>query len=273
MARFRYAIDEAKIERFIKEGRGKGEGKTYKPWLTIQDVPSAGRSHRIKSEKTGRVHHFLSDKEKYAFLFYEWNDAVIDIREQYPLDREMTRQIAQDLNIKHPQDPETKCDIVMTTDFLLTVNNDGKQLLFPRSVKLIADLDKRTIAKQEIERRFWEIAGEDWGMITEYQLPRTSALNLEWAREVIDFDGLPTPYPEYWNDTCHAVLDGLYNEQGITPGALCAKLKWDSAAVISAIKHLIWHKRISIDLHKKFSLNTSAPDINLVLPEHIRRTA
>lgn len=33
---------EAKISRYIKEGRGQGELASYKPWLTIQDVPSHG---------------------------------------------------------------------------------------------------------------------------------------------------------------------------------------------------------------------------------------
>lgn len=40
MSRRRYEIDESKIERFLKEGRGRGEGVDYSPWLTIQDVPS-----------------------------------------------------------------------------------------------------------------------------------------------------------------------------------------------------------------------------------------
>ena len=52
---------EAKIARYVKEGRGQGELSTYKPWLTIQDVPSSGRVHRVMGWKTEREHHFLSD--------------------------------------------------------------------------------------------------------------------------------------------------------------------------------------------------------------------
>lgn len=37
---------EAKISRYLKEGRGQGELALYKPWLTVQDVPSMGRVHR-----------------------------------------------------------------------------------------------------------------------------------------------------------------------------------------------------------------------------------
>lgn len=38
-----------------------GNGKDYKPWLYVQDVPSQGRSHRVYSHKTERVHHLLSN--------------------------------------------------------------------------------------------------------------------------------------------------------------------------------------------------------------------
>ena len=47
MARRRYAFDEGKIARFQKEGRGRGRGTSYKPWLTIQDVASHGRSQWV----------------------------------------------------------------------------------------------------------------------------------------------------------------------------------------------------------------------------------
>ena len=39
--------DSKKIEQWIKEGRGQGEGKEYKPWLTIQDFPSMGRVTKV----------------------------------------------------------------------------------------------------------------------------------------------------------------------------------------------------------------------------------
>jgi hypothetical protein len=80
----RYAMDENKIARFYKEGRGQGHGAEYLPWLTISDVPSHGRSHRVKGRKTGRIHHLLSDKEWRTFLFLDWCDDVTDIREHAP---------------------------------------------------------------------------------------------------------------------------------------------------------------------------------------------
>ena len=81
MARRRYAFDEDKIALFHKEGRGKGHGGDYKPWLTVQDVPSLGRTHRLRGLKTGRQYHLLSDIEWRFFLLFDWADDVEDIRE------------------------------------------------------------------------------------------------------------------------------------------------------------------------------------------------
>lgn len=52
------------IDKFIKEGRGQGQFENYKPWLTIQDVPSLGRVTRLKGLTTNRQHEFLSDLER-----------------------------------------------------------------------------------------------------------------------------------------------------------------------------------------------------------------
>lgn len=99
MARRRYVIDEQRITLFEKEGRGKGAGADYKPWLTVQDVPSTGRSTRLLGIHTGRTHHLLSDIERSLFYRLDWEDSVVDIREQFPLDRSTTALIAQYCNI------------------------------------------------------------------------------------------------------------------------------------------------------------------------------
>jgi len=63
MAKNQYRNSEAKNARWIKEGRGQGNGKDYKPWFTVRDVPSEGRSHRLFGHITHRTHHLLSDLE------------------------------------------------------------------------------------------------------------------------------------------------------------------------------------------------------------------
>ena len=68
MARGRWEWTGAKFERYIKEGRGQGNGENYKPWITVSDFPSMGRSARSPGWKTNRVHHFLSDHERRRYL-------------------------------------------------------------------------------------------------------------------------------------------------------------------------------------------------------------
>ncbi|VTX55949.1 Transposon Tn7 transposition protein TnsA [Acinetobacter ursingii] len=94
---------ELKIQKWIKEGRGQGFGNNYKPWLTIRDVSSEGRSHRVFGHKSQRTYHLLSDLELAAFLLLEWNPSTTDIREQYPLDLDQTIGIAEEARIPHPK--------------------------------------------------------------------------------------------------------------------------------------------------------------------------
>ena len=61
-----------KLERYLREGRGKGNLAAYKPWLTVQDFPSTGRASRILGNKTKRVHHFFSDLETQGPYYRDW---------------------------------------------------------------------------------------------------------------------------------------------------------------------------------------------------------
>ena len=81
-------------QKWIKDGRGNGELASYKPWLTVRDLSSRGRSHRVYGHKTKRTHHLLSDLELAIFLILEWNPLIQDIREQFPLRIEQTEEIA-----------------------------------------------------------------------------------------------------------------------------------------------------------------------------------
>lgn len=144
MSRRKQEWTQATYERYIKEGRGKGEGKAYKPWLTVRDVSSKGRSAREVGWKTGRDHHLLSDHERRLFYFCEWSDAIIDIREQFPLrNLDLAMQIAEDMGWEYPRNRESNTPYVLTTDFMLTVEQDGKHSQMAWTVKTAKDLEKQ----------------------------------------------------------------------------------------------------------------------------------
>jgi len=189
MARRRkYSYTKAKRERYLRENRGQGNGLNYKPWLNVQDLASLGRSTRVYSIKTGRTHHFLSDLETNYFYLFDWQEKVIDIREQYPLQREITLDLARKHVIKHPQDNITKEFIDLTTDFLLTlVDRNGNHTFSAITVKYCKDLDnKRVLEKFEIERRYWALKSVEWRIVTERDLPIDIVKNIKWCRSFMD---------------------------------------------------------------------------------------
>jgi hypothetical protein len=117
---------ERTIEKLQLEGRGKGHRENYLPWIDVAEVSSKGRSRRAAGIKIRREHHFLSDVEWNLFLLLEHSQDIVDIREQFPLDRDLTVEISASLGIRHPCYPGTHVPTVMTTDFLVTRVRNGK---------------------------------------------------------------------------------------------------------------------------------------------------
>lgn len=179
-------------EKRIKEGRGEGTFEDYKPWLRIQDVASKGLSTRIKGWKTNRIHQFLSKLELSYFYLLEWSNEVIDIREQFPLDLCETRAIARELGIKHPVNPFTQEPTVMTTDFLITRRKNIGSYEIARTVKYAEDLrKKRTLAKFEIEKVYWQNRGISWAIVTEKGINPVAVENIKWLHPYQDKESLP----------------------------------------------------------------------------------
>lgn len=181
MPRTRYAQTESRIARWIREGRGTGSGKSYRPWLTVSDVPSRGRTHRVFWATTCREHHLLSDNEYYAFLAHCWEDPL-DIREQYPIiDRRESMEIAARLKVRHPIDPKTKTVSVITTDQLVSYGTPSGTILHAKAIKEEKDLENpRTLAKLEIERTYWSRRNVRWSLMVSSDLKTRFTRNLAW---------------------------------------------------------------------------------------------
>ena len=169
----------SRISRRLREGRGQGEGADYKPYLTIRDVPSKGRSHRDVHLSGGRETHTLSDLEYRFSLIASWQLPITDLREQFPLPLEETRRIAEACGYHHPRNPRTKEDELVTTDIVLTVEESGERYQLPCSIKQSAALGSaRTLEKLEIERQWWTKRGNSWVLVTEQQISSVYAENI-----------------------------------------------------------------------------------------------
>lgn len=183
MARGPKLWTEELIERRKIEGYGAGEGATYKPWIGVTDFSSLGRVHRVPSPKVGRSVHLFSDVESNVFHLLEWTDDIIDIREQFPLQRQLTIEIAAALEIHHPCYPKTHIPSVMTVDFMVTRLRDGITYSEAFDCKRTEDAeDPRVIEKLEIVRTYFSGMDVPYRLVFHSKIPMQKVKNVEWIR-------------------------------------------------------------------------------------------
>jgi len=195
------------VAAWIRRGDGQGEGRNFRPFFHVRDVPSRGRSHIVVGLRTGRAHHYLSDIEFGYHLLAEFASEVIDIREQFALlPWEETQSIASDLRIKHPVYPGTHTPIVMTSDLVLTVADSSKPRLCVLCVKPASQLDpknggsRRILEKLWIEKEYWTSRNILWALCTDQMLPKTRVRNLDLLRPAMvgkEFDWLNPKLSEF----------------------------------------------------------------------------
>ena len=253
MARRHYTIDEQRIAMFEQEGRGKGVGVDYKPWLTVKDVPSSGRSTRLQGIHTGRTHHLLSDIERSLFYCLDWEDLIADIREQFPLDRSVTSQIAQACNIPHPRFPGVMTPMVMTTDFVVDAWVGGKMVQTAYAVKSGKDLDQpRTLEKLELERLYWESKGVEWSIVTPAVLPTRLIRNIEWVHNFYRLEGVVEPHPGFYQDAGHRMQAQVSASSWLSLQQFCenmeVRLGLGGEEGLMLFRHLLATKSVLCDM-------------------------
>lgn len=261
--------DSNKLDRWIKEGRGQGEGENYKPWLTIQDFPSMGRVTRVFGWTTNRIHHFFSDTQLKYFYLLDWEERVIDIREHYPLiDLEVVLKNTSDLKLDKFIDKKTKEPYILTTTFLITLlNPDGQKSFAARSIKYASELSKKTtIEKLEIERRYWTAKGINWGIVTNKDINDVRAKNIEWIHSAMtsdDCNGLSRDeFDDLLNGLLYRLIDNQQNIREII-SRFEKDYSLDAGAGLLLFKHLIAGKRIALDMDKPINLNESGSSLRL----------
>ena len=261
MAKRNYGWSKEKLDRYLREGRGKGELEHYKPWLKINDFSSMGRASRIKGWKTNRVHHLQSDIMTGFFYLLEWDDRVQDIRETFPLlDAFDELSIDEDLDFNLFKNTENKEQYVLTTSFLITTYKEEKKEYFARSIKNSYELEKKTtLEKLEIERRYWNRKGIDWALITEKEIPINRVKNIEWVHNsffdnVYSGEMLDEKLLKYINNNINMPLKDIlekFDEDNM----------FEEGTSLSIFKYLISCKRVDIDMDIKIDLKKEIKNI------------
>lgn len=166
----------------LKQKRGSGYGASYKPWINTNEFPGhLGVHHNLVDWKTGRQLQLLSDGELWQYLILRWNDEVTDIREQYPLDTEVTSVLYEDYSkFHHPSD---KNGLLHMTSDLLVDYADRHQEVY--SVKASRDELLKTGKKTEnmiirltVEKRYWTGRDVKWHLVFKEDMNRAYAENI-----------------------------------------------------------------------------------------------
>ena len=254
MSRSRRAWNQSIYNNYLREGRGQGIGADYNPWLHVQDFPSLGMVSRVSGATTGRIHHLMSNLELALFYLLDWSDDVQDIREQYPLlDLTQVIEIAENAQIKYPYDPKSGFPYVLTSDFHI----ETKQGIKIVSVKSSSELGKSRVRdKLEFERRYWTMRGIEWNIITENEINRTKASNIEWLAQAKDLtvfgmsESTQRACREYFLEsyrTAHCALAILFKAVESAFGLI-------AGMGLNIYKHLVYWKRIVFNADKKVDL-------------------
>lgn len=180
----RLKITWKKIEDWIKEGRGQGFGKSYRPWLKITRTTTSPMSiQKLQYDPLlNRQKNLLSKGEWSLALLYTWAGA--EVREQYPMwpwrhrhpldgmdttsnwDWPHSRgllDLCRAHGIDHGVWIGTKIPYIWTIDLALTVlKQDGTRpdcvfiSVKPLNASYVAELDplSRVAEKFEIERLY-----------------------------------------------------------------------------------------------------------------------
>lgn len=271
MAKYKYGETPEKQKKWRNEGRGLGRGLEYHPWLTIHDFRSKGNSHRVNGIKIPREYHLFSDPERDYLFTLEFLDRVIDIREQYPLfELEETQDIALEIGVDHPIDPDTRYPKMITTDFLITIEKDGTFVDIARTVKKYEQImDQREMEKFEIERRYWKRKGIDWGILTEKEINKTllpiNLFKLRASFDISNLAGWKELSPKNQKIVMAKFTESICGNNIVVRDSTFdfdQKMSLPEGTSICLFKHLAINKVIQVDLDKELNFD-SPQDISI----------
>lgn len=252
--------NDSTIKRFLIEGRGAGYGKDYKPWLQVQDIASQGRSTRIYSFTSQRVVHILSDLQLYYFYLLEFDDRVVDIRENYPaldfhelnipLDGELTKKLFN---------PKTKAPHVFEVSFLVTrMDQQNKPYYEARAVKYSSELEKKaTIQRLELLHRYFERKRIDFGIVTEKEINKQLARNIGWIQTAYDIQDYPDLISNfsYLRQDLMQYLSNPFETYQKAIARLEKNYQLEEGMGLILFKHLLATKQLKMDLSQKINLS------------------
>lgn len=153
--------------------RGKGHFADYRPYIKSREISDVGTANSLVDWKHGRTVELLSDGEAWLYYLLRWDDDVIDIREQFPLNIEETNVIADKLEFQRVNNGRD----CMTTDLLVSYA-DGTEKAFSVKYSRKSTEKPREIEKLAIEKIYWMAKNVPWYLVYKQDLPVQKVQNI-----------------------------------------------------------------------------------------------
>jgi hypothetical protein len=250
---------EELIARRVKDGRGKGTGKGYSPWLFVQEFSSKGTQTRVPSVKVGRTIHTFSYLERALFLYTEFQSNFGDFQEQYPMERSVTLGAAKTLGIQHPRYPHSRVPVVMSLDAVVTMRDaDGKDRIAAWDVKPARQLLKKRVAeKLSLHKAYCAHHNMSHYLFTENSVSRNVVRNIDWIRMSLPKDGELALVPGLFTWHPDQMLEQLAtSRKSTTITRFCSQYdfenKLECGTGLRILKLLLWDHRIEANMDAKW---------------------
>lgn len=250
---------EELIAQRVKDGRGTGEGRSYSPWLLVQEFSSKGTQTRVPSFKLKRTIHTFSYLERALFLYTEFQWNLLGYQEQFPMDRRITLGAAQTLNLLHPRYPRTGVPVVMTLDAVVTMQSDD---CHPRvagwDVKPARQLEKKRVAeKLSLHKAYCAHIGIPHYIFTENSISRNVIRNIDWIRMSLPKDGELALVPGVFTWHPDQMLEQLATCRTTpTITSFCAQYDLENRVEcgtgLRILKMLLWDHRVRVNMNAQW---------------------
>lgn len=194
-----------------KEHRGEGTGAEYRPWIRAQEFNSnQGGATIVIDPYNKRDVHLLSTGEVMAWYILRYDPSVADIREQFPLDIDITKKICEEYGIDHPRKNSQKGyqESVMTSDLLVDFA-DGSEKVYSIKYNNSYLVDESAKKNLFIEKMYWNKKGIEFIIVTREDLEPMRALvaNLRNAFYITDIEQIHDIYSLIQYKITHHMMD------------------------------------------------------------------
>lgn len=135
---------------------------------------------------------------------------------------------------------------------MLTVNQNGKSVKIARTVKPTKDLEKKSVAeKLELEKRYYADQNINWGIVTEREIPRLLAENIEWVHTAYRLEATTEMDVHELRTLANILKARLAHKCGTinqVTTALDREMNLELGTSLYLFKHLLARKEILMDM-------------------------